>query len=78
MWSLRSEFAKPRPPRREQHRAALAPLSQTQREDAWKALIKRTEHVGKMKNAKVWLLKAIAEEDAKRGAESGAKGAQVS
>ena len=60
------------------HRAALAPLSQTQREDAWKALIKRTEHVGKMKNAKVWLLKAIAEEDAKRGAESGAKGAQVS
>ena len=48
-------------------RAELAPLSATDRETAWKALCRRTEEVGKMKNAKVWLKKAIAEEDARRG-----------
>ena len=37
-----------------------------EREAAWKALCKRTEEEGKMKNAKVWLKKAIAEEDARR------------
>lgn len=50
------------------HRADLAPLSAPERESAWKALCRRTEEVGKMKNAKVWLKKAIAEEDARRGA----------
>lgn len=49
------------------HRADLAPLSAPERENAWKALCRRTEEVGKMKNAKVWLKKAIAEEDARRG-----------
>lgn len=50
------------------HRANLAPLPASDREKAWKALCARTEEVGKMKNAKVWLKKAIAEEDARRGA----------
>lgn len=48
------------------HRAELATLEPSQREDAWKALCKRTEDVGKMKNAKVWLKRAIAEEDCRR------------
>jgi len=51
------------------HRAELAALSAPEREAAWKALCKRTEDVGKMKNAKVWLKKAIAEEDARRAAD---------
>ena len=49
------------------HRADLAPLLGADREAAWKALCRRVEEVGKMKNAKVWLKKAIAEEDARRG-----------
>lgn len=49
------------------HRADLAPLPANDREAAWKALCRKTEEVGKMKNAKVWLKKAIAEEDARRG-----------
>lgn len=49
------------------HRADLAPLPANDREAAWKALCAKTEEVGKMKNAKVWLKKAIAEEDARRG-----------
>ena len=53
------------------HRAELAALSAPDRESAWKALCKRTEEVGKMKNAKVWLKKAIAEEDARRAAAEG-------
>jgi len=48
------------------YRADLAPLDASLREGAWKALCRRTEEVGKMKNAKVWLKKAIAEEDARR------------
>jgi hypothetical protein len=48
------------------HRAELGPLNPADRENAWKALCKRIEDVGKMKNAKVWLKKAIAEEDARR------------
>lgn len=52
------------------HRAELAALPAPDREGAWKALCKRTEDVGKMKNAKVWLKKAIAEEDARRGSET--------
>lgn len=49
------------------HRNALSTLSATDREGAWRALCKRTEEVGKMTNAKVWLKKAIAESDATRG-----------
>ena len=48
------------------HRTELAPLPVADREAAWKALCRRTEEVGKMKNAKVWLKKAIAEEDQRR------------
>ena len=49
------------------HRADLAPLNPADRENAWKALCAKVEDVGKMKNAKVWLKKAISEEDAHRG-----------
>ena len=52
-------------------RTELSTLPATDREAAWKALCRRTEEVGKMKNAKVWLKKAIAEEDARRAALSG-------
>lgn len=45
------------------HRTDLASLPALDREAAWKALCTKTELVGKMKNAKVWLRKAIAEED---------------
>lgn len=55
------------------HRTDLASLPAPDRESAWKALCRRTEEVGKMKNAKVWLKKAIAEEDARRASEPGAK-----
>ena len=48
------------------HRAYLATLSADHKEAAWKALCARTEDVGKMKNSKVWLKRAIAEEDARR------------
>ena len=47
-------------------RPDLARCTATEREAVWKALCARTEEVGKMKNAKVWLKKAIAEEDARR------------
>ncbi len=53
------------------HRGDLAPLPSADREAAWQALCRRTEEVGKMKNAKVWLKKAIAEEDARRGGGGG-------
>ena len=49
------------------HRGDLGALDPMHREAAWKALCKRIEDVGKMVNAKVWLKKAIAEEDARRG-----------
>ena len=51
------------------YRGALAALPSFEREAAWKALCKRVEEVGKMKQAKVWLKKAIAEEDARSAAE---------
>ena len=51
------------------HRADLAALSAPEREAAWKALCKRTEDVGKMKNARTWLKRAIAEENARRAAD---------
>jgi hypothetical protein len=47
------------------HRAAISVLPAPSREAAWRALCKKTEEVGKMKNAKVWLKRAIAEEDAR-------------
>lgn len=50
------------------HRMDLATCAAPDRESAWKALCKRTEEVGKMKNAKVWLKKAIQEEDERRAA----------
>lgn len=50
------------------HRALLATLEPAVREQGWKALCAKTEDVGKMKNAKVWLKRAIAEEDARRQA----------
>jgi hypothetical protein len=49
------------------YRPELATLGRDEREAAWKAICKRTEEVGGMKNAKVWLKKAIAVEDARRG-----------
>jgi len=49
------------------HRAELSALSTADREAAWKVLCKRCEDVGKMKNAKAWLKRAIAEEDARVG-----------
>ena len=52
------------------HRANLAMLPGADRETAWRHLCARTEEVGKMKNAKVWLKKAIAEEDARRTMEA--------
>lgn len=48
------------------HRTVLAAMPAPDRETAWKALCSRTEEVGKMKNAKVWLKKAIQEEDERR------------
>jgi len=51
------------------HRAELGQLGPADRESAWKALCKKVEDVGKMRNAKVWLKKAIAEEDNRRGVE---------
>lgn len=60
------------------HRHALAPLPVADREAAWAALCKRTEVVGRMKNAKVWLKKAIAEEDARLGGAEGARTATQS
>lgn len=50
------------------HRADLTNAPSVEREAAWKALCARVEEVGKMKSAKVWLKKAIAEEDARRQA----------
>ncbi len=58
------------------HRTDLATCSAPDRESAWKALCRRTEEVGKMKNAKVWLKKAIAEEDARRSSDT-TSGVQV-
>ena len=59
------------------YRAELAPLPVADREAAWRSLCKRTEEVGRMKNAKVWLKKAIAEEDSRRGTASGAADSQA-
>lgn len=57
------------------HRAELAGLPAATREYGWKAICCRTEVVGKMKNARVWLKKALAEEDAREGQRPAANGA---
>jgi hypothetical protein len=59
------------------YRAELAPLPVSDREAAWRSLCRRTEEVGRMKNAKVWLKKAIAEEDARKGNAGGASDSQA-
>lgn len=50
------------------HRSELGPLPPDQREAAWKALHGQVGRVGKMARADEWLKKAIAEEEARRGA----------
>ena len=55
------------------YRAELAPLPVADREAAWRSLCKRTEEVGRMKNAHVWLKKSVAEEDARKGPPVGAQ-----
>lgn len=57
------------------HRAALSVIVPRERENAWKAICSRVEEVGQMKNAKVWLKKAIAEEDARRQAAASSEAA---
>jgi hypothetical protein len=49
------------------YRSELATVDREAREAAWQAICTRAETVGGMKNAKVWLKKAIAVEDARRG-----------
>lgn len=57
------------------HRTDIANIADSiARENAWKALVSAVERVGRMKNAKVWLKKAIAEEDARTAATAAAKG----
>ena len=55
------------------YRAELAALPVSDREAAWLALCTRTEAAGRMKNAKVWLKRAIAEEDARKGFPGGSQ-----
>lgn len=49
------------------YRGAIAPLPAEKGKAAWELLCKRTEAVGGMKNAKVWLKRAIDVEAARRG-----------
>lgn len=55
------------------HREEVSTLPARERENSWKAIVSRCEEVGKMRNAKVWLKKAIAEEDQRRNEERGQK-----
>lgn len=48
------------------HRANIAALATAHKERAWKAICDRTEAIGRLKNARVWLKRAISEEDARR------------
>lgn len=48
------------------HRADVATLPKADGEAAWSLLCARAGEVGKMSKPGVWLLKAIAEEDARR------------
>lgn len=49
------------------YRGDLAALPAPHGAHAWAAICKRTEEVGKMKKAHVWLAKAVKEEDGRRG-----------
>lgn len=60
------------------HRAEVAKHGNATREYAWKALLRRTEQVGKMKNAQHWLAKAVKEEDARRAAAASHSGESAS
>lgn len=53
------------------HRAALAKLDAADRERAWKLICARVEKVGKLKNAKAWLKRAVAEKEALAGRPGG-------
>ena len=48
------------------HRATIQPLGDAARESAWRYLVARVEHVGKMKGAKAWLKRALADEISRR------------
>lgn len=50
------------------HRDELTVMPMADREGVWRALCERTAAVGKMKDARVWLKKAIADEDERRKA----------
>ena len=51
-------------------RAEVEALPSAVSESAWAALCKRTEEVGKMRNAATWLRKCIAEEDTRRASDA--------
>jgi hypothetical protein len=53
------------------HRTDIVKIDADAREYAWKLTCERVETIAKMSNAKVWLKRAIAEEDARRNASSG-------
>jgi hypothetical protein len=55
-------------------RADLAPLPVGARLAAWRAIGQRAGDVGRLRNAKVWLKKAIAEEDARRMGDQNGRG----
>lgn len=52
------------------HKPEMLVVPAPDREAAWRALCKRTDQVGKMRNAGVWLKKAIADEEARRNINS--------
>lgn len=55
------------------HRVDVSTLPARERENSWKAIVSRCEEVGKMRNAKLWLKKAIASEDERRNEERAAQ-----
>ena len=56
------------------HRAELAKLGEEGRRTVWKALCDRTEAVGRMKDARAWLRRNIAEESTRLGYATAATG----
>ncbi len=49
------------------HRASLVAAGEAVRVASWAALCEHTQRIGKMRNAALWLEKAVAEEDARDG-----------
>lgn len=47
------------------HSAEIAKLAKPAADDAWTAIVRRTEETGKMRNARLWLKKAVEEERAR-------------